>query len=458
MNSRMNHIVVIGNGIAGITTARHIRKLSDVKITVISSETKHFFSRTALMYVYMGHMKFEHTKPYEDFFWEKNRIELIQDNVLSVDYKSQTLQLEREKPVRYDKLVLATGSKPNLFGWPGQSLPGVQGLYSFQDLQLLEANTHHYNASESEKLVKRAVIVGGGLIGVELAEMLLTRNIKVTFLVRESRFWGSVLPKEEGELIASHLKEHGVDLRLNEELDEILPAANGRVGSVRTKSGEILECQLVGLTAGVSPNVDFLRGTELHINKGILVNQLLETNIANVFAAGDCVEIEKPSVGHKSIEAVWYTGRMMGEVLAQTLCGNPTPYVPGPWFNSAKFFDIEYQTYGNVSAEPQPRESRFYWQHPTKNLAIHVVWKTQTERFVGINTYGIRMRHELFHNWLKAGAGIDEVMSGLPNANFDAEFYRKHEKEILAAFNLKTGKNLQLKSRSRTRIFNFKKA
>jgi len=450
----MKHLVIIGNGITGITTARHVRKLSDARITVISSETKHFFSRTALMYVYMGHMKFEHTKPYEDFFWEKNRIELIQDKVLRVDFKGQTLQLEQGTDIKYDQLVLATGSKPNKFGWPGQDLPGVQGLYSYQDLQLLEANTHPYNASDSEKQVKRAVIVGGGLIGVELAEMLLTRNIQVTVLVRESRFWGSVLPEEDGKLVAAHLKEHGVDVRFNEELDEILPTTNGRVGSVRTKSGEIIECQLVGLTAGVSPNVDFLRDTELRINKGIVVNQLLETNVVNVFAAGDCAEIEKPYLGRKSIEAVWYTGRMMGEVLAQTLCGKPTQYSPGPWFNAAKFFDIEYQTYGNVSAEPLPDESRFYWQHPTENCAIHVVWKTQTGLFVGINSYGIRMRHELFHNWLSSVASIDEVMSGLPDANFDTEFYRKHEKEIIAAFNQRTGKNVQLKKRSWRRIFN----
>jgi len=450
----MKHVVIIGNGIAGITTARNLRKLSDARITVISSETKHFFSRTALMYVYMGQMKFEHTKPYEDFFWEKNRIDLIHDKVLSVDFKVQTLKMEQGHDIHYDQLVLATGSKPNKFGWPGQDLPGVQGLYSYQDLQLLEANTHSPHATESEKQVKRAVIVGGGLIGVELAEMLLTREIKVTFLVRESRFWGSVLPEEDGKLIAGHLKEHDVDVRFNEELVEILPSSNGRVGSVLTKSGEIIECQLVGLTAGVSPNVDFLRDTELRISKGILVNQLLETNIANVFAVGDCAEIENPSLGHKSIEAVWYTGRMMGEALAQTLCGKSTPYAPGPWFNSAKFFDIEYQTYGNVSAEPLPDESRFYWQHPTENYAIHVVWKTQTGLFVGINCYGIRMRHELFHNWLSSAASIDEVMSGLPDANFDTEFYRKHEKEIRAAFNQRTGKNVQLKKRSWGRIFN----
>ena len=73
----MKHVVIIGNGISGVTAARHIRKRSDHRITIISSETPHFFSRTALMYVYMGHLKFEHTKPYEDWFWKKNKLDLF---------------------------------------------------------------------------------------------------------------------------------------------------------------------------------------------------------------------------------------------------------------------------------------------------------------------------------------------------------------------------------------------
>ena len=87
----MEHIAIIGNGISGVTAARHIRKLSDKRITIISAETEHFFSRTALMYIYMGHMKYEHTKPYEDWFWKKNRIDLKKGYVQKVDHKNQSL-------------------------------------------------------------------------------------------------------------------------------------------------------------------------------------------------------------------------------------------------------------------------------------------------------------------------------------------------------------------------------
>ncbi|HUH47908.1 MAG TPA: FAD-dependent oxidoreductase, partial [Arenibacter sp.] len=176
----MEHIVIIGNGIAGITAARHIRKHSDKRITVISAESEYFFSRTALMYVYMGHMKFEHLLPYENWFWKKNRIDLVNAYVSKVDTANKKLLLQDSQEIGFDKLIIATGSKPNTFGWPGQDLAGVQGLYSKQDLELLETN------APNNKVCKRAVIVGGGLIGIEMAEMLRSRNIPVTFLVRET--------------------------------------------------------------------------------------------------------------------------------------------------------------------------------------------------------------------------------------------------------------------------------
>ncbi|RMD67592.1 NAD(P)/FAD-dependent oxidoreductase, partial [Candidatus Parcubacteria bacterium] len=127
------HLVILGNGVAGITTARHVRKRSDMDITVISAETDYFFSRTALMYIYMGHMRFEETKPYPDDFWRNNRIHLVRGFVTRIDTGTRRLFLQDGRTIEYDKLVVATGSKSNKFGWPGQDLPGVQGLYSYQD-------------------------------------------------------------------------------------------------------------------------------------------------------------------------------------------------------------------------------------------------------------------------------------------------------------------------------------
>ena len=426
----MEHIVIIGNGISGVTAARHIRKLSDKKITIVSAETDYFFARTALMYVYMGHLKFEHTQPYENWFWKKNRIDLKKGYVKTIETKSKMLHFADGDMLQYDTLVIATGSKPNKFGWPGQDLDGVMGMYHKQDLDNLE------KYAPNNKVCKHAVIVGGGLIGIELAEMLNSRNIPVTFLVREDSFWDIVLPEGESKMINRHIKNHHIDLRLGANLKEIIADENGKAkGVVVAETGEIIDCDVVGLTAGVSPNIDFIKDSDIETGSGVKVNRFLETNIPNVYAIGDCAEQHEAIGQRRPIEAVWYTGRMMGETVAQTICGNRIEHKPGHWYNSAKFFDIEYQTYGWVFAKPRENEVHFHWKHEDDTKCITICFDKNTNEFLGINTLGIRMRHETFDKWLTEKRDVDYVMNHLSEANFDPEFYKQYETEILLSFN-----------------------
>lgn len=445
----MEKIVIIGNGISGITAARHIRKLSDKEITVISTETDYFFSRTALMYVYMGHMKFEHTQPYENWFWKKNRINLLKGYVENINHKEKELVLSDSPKVSYDKLIIATGSKPNKFGWPGQDLNGVQGLYSKQDLDTLETN------APNKESCKRAVIVGGGLIGIEMAEMLISRNIPVTFLVRETSFWNEVLPSGESKMINEHILEHHIDLRLDTNLKEIISDENGNTKAVTTDKGDTIPCTVVGLTAGVSPNISFLKDADIETGRGVKVNSYLETNIQDIYAIGDCAEQLEPTGNRRPIEAVWYTGRMMGETVAQTICGNKTKYKPGHWFNSAKFLDIEYQTYGWVFSEKRKGdyEQHFHWRHPKEKICITVAFHKDTNQFLGINTFGIRMRHEIFDGWLSENQNVNYVLEHLTDANFDPEFYKQYEKDIIAKYNSEFGTTIKAKKKSWKRIF-----
>ena len=420
------HIVIIGNGVSGITCARDIRKKSNDCITVISSETDYHYSRTALMYIFMGHMRFEDTKPYEDDFWKKNKIQLLNRHVSQINSTEKSLAFSNGETLSFDVLVIASGSTPNKFGWPGQNLKGVQSLYNFQDLVQLTENT---------KNVKQAVVVGGGLIGVELAEMLLSRNIGVTFLVREKNFWDIVLPKEEAVLIEKHMAAHPINLKLSTELNEILSDNDGRVKAITTKQGEIIPCEFVGLTVGVSPNISFIKDSGIATDRGILVNEYFETNIKDIYAIGDCAQFVKAPEGRRPIEQVWYTGKMHGETLAHTITTTKTAYNPGHWFNSAKFFDIEYQTYGNVPAKMNEPLKSLFWQHPTQNICVRMVYNKHTSEFMGINTFGIRMRHQVFDKWLNQKRRIGEVLENLREANFDPEFYSRYEKEMIKTFN-----------------------
>lgn len=378
------------------------------------------------MYVYMGHMKFEHIKPYEDWFWKKNRIELLHDWVQEVDFENKRLILASGSKVAYDILILATGAKPNKFGWPGQDLEGVQGLYSKQDLELMEKNTRG---------IKSAVVVGGGLIGVEMAEMLRSRDISVTFLVREPAFWDIVLPREESLLVQRHMREHHVDLRLNTELKEIVDSGQGSAGAVITQTGELIECGFVGLATGVTPNVDFLRGSRLNTNLGIVIDEYFQTSVDDVFAIGDCAEFrQSPGPNRKNIEQVWYTGRMHGETLAYSLTEKPVPYKPGVWFNSAKFFDIEYQSYGTVPNAPIEGIGSRYWEHDNGRICFRAVYETGSGVFIGADSLGFRLRHEFMDQAIRERWPLDRVIGNLHKADFNPEFSQKNHQAIAEKF------------------------
>ena len=427
----MRKIVILGNGIAGITAAREIRKRCDDEIVVISGESDHFYSRTALMYIYMGHMTYENTKPYEDWFWETNRIRLLRAWVRSLDAEKKLLQLANGAAVSYDVLILATGSKSNQFGWPGQDLDGVQGLYGLQDLATME---------ESTDGIDRAVVVGGGLIGIEMVEMLRSRDIPVTFLVREEKWMDFAFPHEEAEMVGRHIAEHGVDLRLGTEFERIEGDDRGRARSVVIKgSEEEIPCAFVGLTVGVSPNVDFLRGnaeeTGLEIDRGILVDDHLRTSLDDVYAIGDCAQVREPAPGRRPVEALWYVGRRMGQTVARTITGDDTVYDPGLWFNSAKFMDIEYQVYGKITASLDEGERTLYWEHDDGKRSIRLQYREDDLRILGFNLMGVRYRHETCHQWIAEGRDVPYVLENLGAANFDPEFYQQHEGDLVQLFN-----------------------
>jgi len=420
-------VVIIGNGITGITAALEVRRLQPQwQITIISGEGPYFFSRPALMYIYMGHMRYQDTQPYEPWFWEQQRLELVQGWVTGIDTKACRVELDRGKPVAYDKLLVATGSKSNKFGWPGQDLDRVQGFYSLQDLESLEAATAG---------LRTAVIAGGGLIGIELAECLHTRGAHVIMLARETSYWNNILPVGESRLVSKVIRDSGIDLRLESELDEIVDDGKGAACAVTTKGGEKIDCQLVGLTAGVGPNLSALEGSDIEIHRGVLVDDSFQTSAENVYAAGDCAEIRTPEGERNKIEQLWYTGKMHGAVVGRLMAGEDASYDRGIWYNSAKFVDLEWHTYGLVpgqAADPDPPASKsLYWEHPEGRCCLRIAHEDGTVK--GMNAMGIRHRHVVWHRWIEEERDVEYVLAHLGEGNFDPEFFVRHEADVAAA-------------------------
>lgn len=417
-------IVIIGNGVAGITCALTARQREQgAQITVVSGETDYFFSRTALMYAYMDIMPRRNLEPYERSSYKKMGIELVKDWVVDLDAGARRVTLESGASLDYDRLVLAVGASPNMFPWEGadQIKDGKVHFVSMQDLDACERLTPS---------TKQAVVIGGGLIGIELVECLLHHGVKTSFLIREPYYWPVALGKEEATFVAAHMSAHGVDMRLREEMTRVEVDAQGRVSKVHTSLGNELPCQLLGIAAGVRPNLTRFQGfkDKPELGRGIIVDETLETSLPGVFACGDCAEIH-PKGGKPYGELIWYSAKRQGELVGRNLFGDGIRYEPPIFFNSSKFFEIEYTTVGQVMNAPEGTPT-LYMKMPGKDISVRIVHDGQ--RVLGFNMLGSRWNHEVLERWVLERRSPEFAQKNLKAAQYDVEFGRVplHKMEV----------------------------
>lgn len=415
----MERYVIVGNGVAGIEAAfalRARRGPSEATITVISSETDYFFSRTALMYAYMDLMNREDLEPFERGTYAKQHISLVRDHVTDIDADHKKVVLRGNPPLEYDKLLLAVGAKPRLFPWKGVDAI-KEGLVHFVSMQDLD---------ECERLTwstERAVVIGGGLIGIELVECLVHHGVHTTFLVREPYYWPLALGAEEGNIISEHIRRHGVDLRHEEEMIEAFVDERGRVSAIETNLGETIPCQMLGIAVGVASNCEWMKEatTPPAIGRGIQVDASFRTSLPDVWAAGDCCEIDLGGP-RALVETIWYSAKLHGRLAAASMLGDEVSYAPPLFYNSSKFMEVEYTTVGQVVNLPEGTMSLFR-KHPKRDVTQRIVWN-EDGAVIGFNMLGSRWNHTILERWIHERRNWKWVRTHLRDAQFDVEFGR----------------------------------
>lgn len=405
-------LVIIGNGVAGMNAAISIRSRDKTSpITIISSESDHFFSRTALMYVASGQMSGSDVEPYDRQHYERMNFTRIRDRVERLIPNQKSLRLSSGQTLSYDSLLIASGSVANMFDWPGRDLDGVGHFVTWQNLEWMQ---------KAMKTTRKAVVVGGGLIGIEIVEVLLQAGIDVTFLIREAYFWPIALSELEGNMVSQHMEHHGCDVRLGTELIEIV-GESGRVHSVETTEGEHIDCQIVMFAVGVKPQTDWLKNSDIELDKsgGIVVNERLETNLPGVWAAGDCTSVVWFN-GVRRPEQLWYTSRDQGKRAGRNMAGDEGIYKRGTFYNSAKFFDLEYTTAGYVNFQLEG-ERDWYRREPNSERSVRITHLPDGS-VIGFNMIGRRWDHRMLIDWVDQKRELTWVVKNLSRALFDEEF------------------------------------
>lgn len=444
------HVVIIGNGVAGMEAALTIRERQpDWDISIVSEESDHFFSRTALMWVFCGQMSMKDIEPLERDVYERLRFHRVRARATRVDPEAKKVELAGSiPPLSYDRLLIACGSRARPGPWEGSDLRGVGHFVTLQDLAWYEGEVHggpsrrgapprpkaHLEFSTSDspygfrdvaaekrgRLAKQPAVIGGGLIGIEAVEIALAANLRPHFFVREDWFWPIALEPRESRWISDRMADHGVQTHLDHEVEALEGDHDANVTRVRTDRGTYeTDCVLIAI--GVVPATRWLVGSGIELDErsgGVIVDESLRTNAPDVFAAGDCAAVRWFD-GSRRPEQLWYTARHQGRIAGRRVLGDEAEYRRGIWYNSAKLIDVEYTTVGLVNWNVAREQNWFFEETGRVRSTTRIV--IQDDRVIGFNMLGRRWDHSVLIRWIEQRRSLGWVLDRLSEARFDTE-------------------------------------
>ena len=332
----MEKVIIIGNGVAGATAAEVIRKKNkDISISVYSDEPYPFYSRIKLPHFLGDEIKQENTYIYNTDWYKEKRIELYSGTkIKKIEPDKKSIVTERDEKVSYDKLLLATGSTNFIPPIKGREKNGFFTLRTIGDVLSIK----EYSLNN-----KKAVLIGGGLLGLEAARGLRVRGLDVTVV----EFFPRLLPRqldEKGAKVLQRLIEKmGINIVLNAQSDEVL--GEDKVAGLKLKDGRNVDCNLIIISAGITPRIEIAKEAGISVNKGIIVNERFETNVKGIYAAGDCAEFQGRIYG------LWTASTEQGTIAGNNIAGVDTIYSGTTPSTTLKIVGIDLTSIGVVNPE-----------------------------------------------------------------------------------------------------------
>lgn len=334
----MNY-VIIGSGVAGIAAIEAIRTMDQTgMVTLVSDDPHGYYSRPGLAYYLTGELHDKALFPRTAEDYRQLNFRYVRGRVANIQREGYLLALGDQTQIPYDKLLIATGAQAIPLEIPGANLEGVLKLDHMEDAK---------NILKFARRGRSAVVVGGGITALELTEGLVAHGMKVHYLLRGDRYWSNVLDEQESRIIEHRLKEEGVTLHYHAELKEVL-GNRGRVHTVRLANGETLKCDLLAYAIGIRPRLELAKQARLEVDRGILVNEYLQTNDPDVFAAGDAAQVYDPTIGKYILDSLWGPARQQGHAAGLNMAGRQTAYLKAAPFNVTRLAGLTTTIIGTV--------------------------------------------------------------------------------------------------------------
>jgi NAD(P)H-nitrite reductase large subunit len=359
----MRKYLIIGCGVAGITAAEAIRSCDpSAGITIISDDPYGFYSRPGLAYYLTGELPlYIYTKT----DWCMLNAHFVHGQVTRLVPNEHRLVMNHTDVVSYDRLLIATGASAVRLDLPGADLQGVVYLDSLEDTRYIIQRTRR---------TRTAVVVGGGILALELVEGLRARGCKVHYFLRGTRYWSNVLDETESAIVEERLRDEGVIIRPHTEIAAILGNKN-RVVAVQTTKGEIIPSEMVATCIGVRPNIDLARIADLETEKGIVVDDYLQTNDQDIFAAGDAAQFYDRETGQKTLYLLWHPARFQGQAAGLNMAGETTRFQRSVAVNVLRLAGVMTSIIGAVGGRGEEeisimRGSSETWRQLPNTIAV----------------------------------------------------------------------------------------
>jgi NAD(P)H-nitrite reductase large subunit/ferredoxin len=335
-------VVVIGSSAAGIAACEAAREHApDCSITLVTADASPQYSRPLLSYVLAGAIEPSRIDWRPRGYLEKLGVQVLPGRKAArLKPDAGLVVLDDGTELAFDALIVATGARGAKLTIPGADLAGVYGLRDLEDLE---------GISRIAGPGRRAVVLGGGNVGLQVCEAFLARGMNVTVVVASSQLLSQMVDAAAARRVAELFRGRSLNIRTGCDVVEI--AGAGHVEGVRLKNGERIGADLVVVAKGIAPNVEWLRGSGVRIGRGVSVDLCGRTSVAGVFAAGDCAETSDPITGRATISGVWPVAYEMGRAAGCAAVGVEQPSAGALRMNASRFFGVSIVSIGEVRPE-----------------------------------------------------------------------------------------------------------
>ena len=332
--------LIIGNSAGGIGAAEAIREVDEHgSIAIVSDEPYPVYSRPLISEHLAEGCSLERMLYRPADFYERNRIStILGQKAVSLDLAEHTLKLESKSTISWQKLLLTTGGLPIV---PPMKGIDREGVFTFTRLDDARAINQYLGGAE------RAVVIGGGLIGVSVTEALVKRGATVTIVEMKDRVLNTILDEEVSALEDTALRQAGVDIITGHVVSEI-NGGGKRVHGVTLDDGSKIPCRMVIIAIGVRPRLELVNGTGIKVNRGIVVDRHMTTSHPDAYACGDVAEAYDIPYGECRLTPIWPNAYIGGRTAGFNMAGRPTEYSGGMAMNSMKYFGLNVVSAGMV--------------------------------------------------------------------------------------------------------------